>query len=139
MYIILDTCIYTVEPPNNGHFGDEHFVHCCPFFGGRNVNVGGRQFIHCREVVHFSDCSLSEVPLYPQSALCPLQLSTCLPFTTLCHCHTYSALCIDDAYRNSVSFPLPPSATHIEYSITRTFSHCWQSSHLQRSTQSVCS
>ena len=21
-------CVYTVEPPNNGHFGDEHFVHC---------------------------------------------------------------------------------------------------------------
>ena len=131
MYIILHTCIYTVEPPNNGHFGDEHFVYCCPFFGGRNVNVGGRQFIHCREVVHSSDCSLSEVPLYPQCALCPLQLSTCLPFPTLCHCHTYSDV--------TPFLSLPPSATHIEYSITRTFSHCWQSSHLQRSTQSVCS
>ena len=57
--------VYTVEPPNNGHIGDKHFVHCsevvpcsevemygqyigrgrafcplfrgCPLFGGRNV------------------------------------------------------------------------------------------------------
>ena len=24
----------------------------------------GRQFVHCREVVHSSECPLSEVPLY---------------------------------------------------------------------------
>ena len=34
-----------MEPLNNGHIGDEHFV-------------------HCREVVHSSECPLSEVPLY---------------------------------------------------------------------------
>ena len=28
-------------------------------------NIGrGEQFVHCREVVHSSDCPLSEVPLY---------------------------------------------------------------------------
>ena len=26
--------------------------------------AGGRQFVHCREVVHSSECPLSEVPLY---------------------------------------------------------------------------
>ena len=25
---------------------------------------GGKQFVHCREVVHSSECPLSEVPLY---------------------------------------------------------------------------
>ena len=24
----IHTLTYTVEPPNNGHGGDEHFVHC---------------------------------------------------------------------------------------------------------------
>ena len=26
--------------------------------------AGGTQFVHCREVVHSSECPLSEVPLY---------------------------------------------------------------------------
>ena len=29
--LVYTTCVYrenTVEPPNNGHGGDEHFVHC---------------------------------------------------------------------------------------------------------------
>ena len=35
-----------------------------PFFGGRNVIwAGGEQFLHCRVVVHSSECPLSEVPL----------------------------------------------------------------------------
>ena len=37
--------LITVEPPNNGHGGDEHFVHClevvlfggCPFVGGSAI------------------------------------------------------------------------------------------------------
>ena len=39
----------------------------CPFFGGRNLWTlywqGGEQFVHCREVVHSSECPLSECPL----------------------------------------------------------------------------
>ena len=34
-----------------------------PFFGGRNVWTIYRQFVHCREVVHSSECPLSEFPL----------------------------------------------------------------------------
>ena len=29
-----------------------------------NLRAGGEQFVHCREVVHSSECPLSEVPLY---------------------------------------------------------------------------
>ena len=29
-----------------------------------NIKAGGEQFVHCREVVHSSECPLSEVPLY---------------------------------------------------------------------------
>ena len=39
----------------------------CPFFGGRNVWIiigRGDSFVHCREVVHSSECPLSEVLLY---------------------------------------------------------------------------
>ena len=47
--------------------GGKQFVHC-PFFGGRNVwaiyRQGANSFVHCREVVHCSECPLSEVPLY---------------------------------------------------------------------------
>ena len=28
------------------------------------ILAGGEQFVHCREVVHSSECPLSEVPLY---------------------------------------------------------------------------
>ena len=28
------------------------------------MEVGGKQCVHCREVVHSSECPLSEVPLY---------------------------------------------------------------------------
>ena len=28
------------------------------------MKVGGKQFVHCMEVVHSSECPLSEVPLY---------------------------------------------------------------------------
>ena len=36
------------------------------FFGGRNVYIVavGEQFVHCREVVHYSGCPLSEVLLH---------------------------------------------------------------------------
>ena len=30
---------------------------------GQHIGVGGEQRVHCREVVHFSECPLSEVPL----------------------------------------------------------------------------
>ena len=29
-----------------------------------NILAGGEQCVHCREVVHSSECPLSEVPLY---------------------------------------------------------------------------
>ena len=29
-----------------------------------NLRAGGEQCVHCREVVHSSECPLSEVPLY---------------------------------------------------------------------------
>ena len=29
-----------------------------------NIGVEGEQCVHCREVVHSSECPLSEVPLY---------------------------------------------------------------------------
>ena len=50
----------TVEPPNNGHVGDEHFVHCLevlPSSEVDNIYAGDEQFVHCREVVHSSECS----------------------------------------------------------------------------------
>ena len=28
IYMYMYMNVYTVEPPNNGHGGDEHFVHC---------------------------------------------------------------------------------------------------------------
>ena len=55
----------TVEPPNNGHVGDEHFVHCSEVVPSSEVEMyghrgrgGGKQFVHCREVVHSSECPL---------------------------------------------------------------------------------
>ena len=54
-----------MEPPNNGHGGDEHFVHCSEVVPSSEVEMygqlmaGGKQFVHCREVV-----LLSEVLLY---------------------------------------------------------------------------
>ena len=40
----------TVEPLNNGHGGDEHFVHCLEVVPSSEVHVelyGGKQFVHC--------------------------------------------------------------------------------------------
>ena len=50
--------MYTVEPPNNGHGGDKHFVHCLevvPSSEVWTVNGRGKQFVHCREVVLLSE------------------------------------------------------------------------------------
>ena len=61
--------IYTVEPPNNGHVGDEHFVHCSEVVPSSEVEMygqlmeGDKQFVHCGEVVLLSECPLSEVLL----------------------------------------------------------------------------
>ena len=62
----MDNARTTVEPPNNGHGGDEHFVHCSEVVPSSEVEMygqlmtGGKQFVHCREVVL---CPLSEVLL----------------------------------------------------------------------------
>ena len=59
-----------MEPPNNGHVGDEHFVHCSEVVPSSEVEMygqlmaGGKQFVHCREVVLLLECPLSEVLLY---------------------------------------------------------------------------
>ena len=61
---------YTVEPLNNGHVGDECFVHNSEVVPSSEVLTciqllaGGTQFVHCREVVRSSECPLLEVPLY---------------------------------------------------------------------------
>ena len=55
---------------NNGHGGDEHFVHCLEVVPSSEVEMygqlmaWGKQFVHCREVVLLSECPLSEVLLY---------------------------------------------------------------------------
>ena len=59
-----------MEPPNNGHVGDECFVHYSEVVPSSEVLTciqllaGGTQFVYCREVVHSSECPLSEVQLY---------------------------------------------------------------------------
>ena len=56
-----------MEPPNNGHSGDRPLVHCREVVPISEVKpcmlqlVGGNQF---ELVVCFSECPLSEVPLY---------------------------------------------------------------------------
>ena len=60
---------YSVEPLNNGHVGDERFVHYSEVVLSSEVLTciqllaGGTQFVHCREVVRSSGCPLSKVPL----------------------------------------------------------------------------
>ena len=57
IYVCMYICMYTVEPLNNGHVGDEHFVHCSEVVPSSEVEMygqlmgGGKQFVHCREVV----------------------------------------------------------------------------------------
>ena len=54
----------TVEPPNSGHVGDKHFVHCS-FFGGRNVRTIYRQEANSSSIVgRLSTLQLLEVLLY---------------------------------------------------------------------------
>ena len=55
-------CVYTVEPLNNGHGGDEHFFHCSEVVPLSEVEMygqlmaGGKQFVPCREVVLLLEC-----------------------------------------------------------------------------------
>ena len=58
------THVYKVEPLNNGHSGDQHFVHCSEVEMYGQLMAGGKQFVHCGEVVLLSECPLSEVLLY---------------------------------------------------------------------------
>ena len=56
-----------MEPLNNGHSGDVHCLEVVPsseveMYG--QLMAGGKQFVHCREVVLLSECPLSEVLLY---------------------------------------------------------------------------
>ena len=51
-----------MEPLNNGHVGDERFVHYSEVVPSSEVLTCiqllavGTQFVHCREVVHSSEC-----------------------------------------------------------------------------------
>ena len=85
-----------MEPLNNGHIGDEQFVHCSEVVPSSEVQMygqyraGGEQFVHCREVVHFSECPLLEVlqNLLTLNFTCDSPLSllytdTALPHRTL--------------------------------------------------------
>ena len=62
--------IILVEPLNNGHSGDRPLVHCREVVPILEVmpcmlqSVGGKPFVLSTEVVRFSECPLSEVPLY---------------------------------------------------------------------------
>ena len=63
---LMEVNVTTVEPPNNGHIGDECFVHCSEAVPSSEVTcirllAGGTQFVHSREVVHSSECPLSVV------------------------------------------------------------------------------
>ena len=68
--LMLCNIAFTVEPPNNGHSGDRSLVHCREVVPISEVtecmlqSVGGNQFVRSTEVVRFSECPLSEVPLY---------------------------------------------------------------------------
>ena len=77
---------YTVKPSNNGHVGDERFVHCAEVVRSSVVEMyeqyigRGEQlkFVNCREFVHSSECRLLgywrfhcifTASCYPSSAL----------------------------------------------------------------------
>ena len=56
-----------MKPPNNGHVGDEHFVHLdvvpsleVEMYG--QLMAGGKQFVHCGEVVLLSECQFYCIP-----------------------------------------------------------------------------
>ena len=56
-----------MKPLINGHGGEEHCSEVVPsseveMYG--QLMAGGKQFVHCREVVLLSECPLSEVLLY---------------------------------------------------------------------------
>ena len=56
----MEVNVTTVEPPNNGHVGDECFVHCSEAVPSSEVTcirllAGGTQFVHS------SECPLSVV------------------------------------------------------------------------------
>ena len=76
-----------MEPPNNGHGGDEHFVHCSEVVPSSEVEMygqlmaGGKQFVHCREVVLLLECPLPEVLLYINNTL--EQQEEGIKFTTM--------------------------------------------------------
>ena len=75
--------IHVVEPPNNGHVGDECFVHYSEFVPSSEVLTciqllaGGTQFVHCREVVHSSECPLSEVFHCILNSVCVCNITVC--------------------------------------------------------------
>ena len=70
---ILILVQFKVEPPNNGHIKDE----CSEVVPFSDVEMNGQyyrqgvnmQFVHCREVVNYSECPLSEVPLITNTAI----------------------------------------------------------------------
>ena len=75
---------YTVEPLNNGHGGDEHFVHCSEVVPSSEVyryvwTVNGSLSIVYREVLLLSECPLLEGLLYTACMLQSMKSwSSCL-------------------------------------------------------------
>ena len=84
--------VYILYTPNIGHIGDEHFVHCSevvPSSEAEMYGAGGKQCVYCRDVVHFSKCPLSEVPLYKYghiTRLLRLHLTGSSKLNGLCFC-----------------------------------------------------
>ena len=71
--------MYRVEPLNNGHSGDRILVHCREVVPILEVMpVGGKQFVHSTEFIGFSECPLSEFPLYTLYRLLVLCVIVCV-------------------------------------------------------------
>ena len=73
--------IQTVEPPNNGHIGDEHFVHCSDVVpssevemygqlmaGASSLSIVGRLSsywsVHYRKFTVFRACTVHDIPTW---------------------------------------------------------------------------
>ena len=93
-----------MEPPNNGHIGDECFVHYSEVVPSSEVLTciqllaGGTQFVYCREVVHSSVSTIGGSTVYIFSRVshsdvrfCSSELSS--DATSDCRTQTCTAQC----------------------------------------------
>ena len=65
IFTIINDTTYTVEPLNNGHGGDEHFVHCSEVVPSSEVEMYGQLMAGASSlsIVLLSEWPLSEVLL----------------------------------------------------------------------------